>query len=253
MRLARLSTHTNHLLMVTLSNRTTVIGYKIGCEFNYTVLIGSPPPLSPLGYEFPEMTVTPKGLECTLGRLAFDIFEPVSLPVRIVKITNSARPRDPSAASSDGAESWNPYDLTTHFCSRNGSELRGKVVLKGSCTTDPEDSKRLMVRFSSSTIEPENGQDLKAWRSVIGLSGSGANSGESTKKTRFAALRKRVANLKPKLLFRFQPCAVEPGSSGELTHEMPRSPEGWTDILYIDEEMRITRGNRGSIVVAIRE
>lgn len=202
------------------------------------------------------MTFTPEGLECTLGRLAFNIFEPVSLPVRIVKIINSARPRDPFAASSDVAENWNPYDLTTHFCSRDGSELRGKVVLKGSCTTDPEDPKRLLVRFSSSVIEPEDVQDLKAWRSVIGLSRSRANSSKSIEKTKFrafATLRKRVGNLTPKILMRSKPRVKEPESRGELTHEMPRSPKCWTDVLYVDEEMRITCGNRGSVVVAIRE
>merc|ERR1712060_478645 len=37
---------------------------------------------------------------------------------------------------------------------------------------------------------------------------------------------------------------------GTVAFKMNRPPHGYTDILYIDDKLRVTRGNRGSIVAA---
>lgn len=161
----------------------------------------------------------------------------------------------PSKSSSNDGDSENSYDAINHFCSLDGSGLRGKVVLKGSYTTDPKNSQRLLIRFFSGRIEPDDSQDLEAWRKVIGLSGFSYNHNEPAKKSKFkafASVRKKATNLMLKLAFGFKPPASEPGSGGELSYEMTRSPKGWLDILYLDEEMRVTRGNRGSVTVVTR-
>ena len=211
------------------------------------------PLLCPQGQEFPGTTCTPEGLECTLGRLSFDIFEPTSLPIRIVEIVNPVGGADSTDTSDDGGR--NPlYSITTRFCARDGSGLRGKVAIKGSCTSDPQNPQRVLIRFSSGTIEPDDGQDLDAWSKTIGLS-SDSVEGDKSKKSvskRFARLQKKAITLVLKLAFGFKPPASELGSRGELTYEMTRSPKGWLDLLYLDEEMRVTRGNKGSIIVAAR-
>lgn len=46
--------------------------------------------------------------------------------------------------------------------------------------------------------------------------------------------------------------AEEVAADGTMTYEMPRAPEGYLDILFLDEDLRVTRGNRGSIVIAER-
>eukprot|EP00538_Stauroneis_constricta_P010390 CAMPEP_0119557180 /NCGR_PEP_ID=MMETSP1352-20130426/8929_1 /TAXON_ID=265584 /ORGANISM="Stauroneis constricta, Strain CCMP1120" /LENGTH=33 /DNA_ID= /DNA_START= /DNA_END= /DNA_ORIENTATION= len=33
---------------------------------------------------------------------------------------------------------------------------------------------------------------------------------------------------------------------------MDRAPMGWQDIIYIDKDMRITKGNKGTVVVVER-
>ena len=39
---------------------------------------------------------------------------------------------------------------------------------------------------------------------------------------------------------------------GSMKYSMGKSPVGFVDILYVDDELRVSRGNRGSIVVAER-
>lgn len=52
--------------------------------------------------------------------------------------------------------------------------------------------------------------------------------------------------------FGFKGPADTQGPGGELSYEMARSPKGFMDILYLDEEMRVSRGNAGGVVVATR-
>ena len=39
---------------------------------------------------------------------------------------------------------------------------------------------------------------------------------------------------------------------GVMAYQMTKAPEGYLDVMYLDDEWRITKGNRGSIVVAER-
>ena len=40
---------------------------------------------------------------------------------------------------------------------------------------------------------------------------------------------------------------------GSVSFEMKRCPHGYIDVLYLDEDLRITRGNRGTIVIVERD
>lgn len=40
--------------------------------------------------------------------------------------------------------------------------------------------------------------------------------------------------------------------TGVMSYSMSKAPKGWLDVMFLDDEWRITRGNRGSIVVAER-
>lgn len=54
-------------------------------------------------------------------------------------------------------------------------------------------------------------------------------------------------------MFGFEGPADTLGPRGELTYEMKRPPSGYfLDILYIDDEMRASRGNAGSLVITAR-
>lgn len=52
--------------------------------------------------------------------------------------------------------------------------------------------------------------------------------------------------------FGFKGPADSQGPGGELSYEMKRSPKGSLDILYLDDEMRVTRGNRGALTIVSR-
>ena len=41
-------------------------------------------------------------------------------------------------------------------------------------------------------------------------------------------------------------------TDGYMTYKMKKSPHGTLDVLFLDDELRITRGNRGSVVIAER-
>lgn len=52
--------------------------------------------------------------------------------------------------------------------------------------------------------------------------------------------------------FGFKGPADSQGPSGELSYEMKRSPKASVDVLYLDDEMKVTRGMKGGLVVATR-
>ncbi len=41
--------------------------------------------------------------------------------------------------------------------------------------------------------------------------------------------------------------------TGEVSFKMKRSPKGKLELLYLDEELRITRGEKGTVLVCERQ
>ncbi|CAM9957181.1 unnamed protein product, partial [Ectocarpus sp. 12 AP-2014] len=191
-----------------------------------------------VGEDFKGTTRTKDGVECTLGRLVFNIFEPVNLPVLIVSIKNIIGDRPENA---DPAYESN-YAISTRWVARDGSGLRGRVEISGTCWEDPSIPERVLVRFSKGSIEPDEGQDLDAWRKVIGVRDIEGTKDEGLLST----LKEKAARLMLK------GPADDLGPRGELSYEMKRSPKGYLDIIYLDEEMRVTRGQQGALVVVDR-
>ncbi|CAB1104877.1 unnamed protein product [Ectocarpus sp. CCAP 1310/34] len=119
-----------------------------------------------------------------------------------------------------------PYDISTHWVARDGNGLRGRVEI----------------------AETYEGQDLDAWRNVIGVRDT-----EGTKeKGRLSMLKEKAAKLMLKVVFGFRGPADNLGRRGELSCEMKRSPSGHFEVLYLDEEIWVTRGHKGTLVVVTR-
>lgn len=196
------------------------------------------------GEDFQGTTRTPDGIECTLGRLAFDIFEPVKLPVLITSIENYVGPELNSPVSTSDSN----YATRTRWVARDGSGLKGRVSMEGTCMVDPADPNRMDIRFSRGVIEPDDEQDLAAWCDVIGMK----DENDSSTKTPLASLKAKAKGVFLKLAFGFRPPAGTLGSRGEMVYEMKRSPKGVFDVLYLDEDMRVSRGGKGALVVATR-
>ncbi|CAN0362137.1 unnamed protein product [Pylaiella littoralis] len=53
--------------------------------------------------------------------------------------------------------------------------------------------------------------------------------------------------------FGFEGPAGSLGPRGELSYQMKRAPSGSLDILYIDDEMRVSRGSSEGLVVVTRD
>ncbi|NET51042.1 MAG: fimbrial protein, partial [Merismopedia sp. SIO2A8] len=55
-----------------------------------------------------------------------------------------------------------------------------------------------------------------------------------------------------RLMFGLVPPQAMNPDTGEVSFTMNRSPKGSLEILYLDEEMRITRGEKGTLLVCQR-
>ncbi|KAG5192920.1 hypothetical protein JKP88DRAFT_260815 [Tribonema minus] len=195
------------------------------------------------GFNFPDGKRGPLGWECTLGRLAFNLFEPTKLPVSITHIVNTLE--DVPAERQGDRPGELTYDLVNSFVARSpesGVELRGEVAVSGVCWPDSKDANRLRVAFGAGELRPAQGQDLAEWEAVF-------KPREGKEKPR-VPLGKKLTNLMLKLFMGFQPPAD--AGQGVQRYTMNRPPEGYLDILYLDDALRVTRGNRGSIVVVER-
>ncbi|CAN0362386.1 unnamed protein product [Pylaiella littoralis] len=54
-------------------------------------------------------------------------------------------------------------------------------------------------------------------------------------------------------MFGFEGPAGSLGPRGELSYQMKRAPSGFLKILYIDDEMRVSRGSSDALVVVARD
>lgn len=175
----------------------------------------------PKGADFVGTERTKNGIEATLGRLSFNIFEPTEVPVLLTSVTTFMRlPSAQAAAESPDADDAN-YGIASNFVTRDGSELRGRVVLLARCTEDSSEADRMQIQFLRTKLEPDESQDLDAWRAVIGRKAEDSEGADML-------------------------------DGGVLSHEWTKSPLGTLDVLYVDEDVRITRGNMGALVVVTR-
>ncbi|CAN0334937.1 unnamed protein product, partial [Hapterophycus canaliculatus] len=139
------------------------------------------------GEDFKGTTRTPDGIECTLGRLVFNIFEPVDLPILLTDIGNYIHPRPENAEPTDQSE----YKILTSWVARDGSGLKGQVDIVGLCSEDPSDPNRIKLLFNKGCIRPGEGQDLETWSKVIGVKNAEAAQGKGV----LSALKEGFAKL----------------------------------------------------------
>ena len=99
---------------------------------------------------------------------------------------------------------------------------------------------RVGVKFTGGSLCPDSDEECDAWVSTFGEA--------ETYKPR---KRQRLMNW---LLKRMMGLEKPTGMStdGSMSYKMKKAPLGHLDILYLDDELRITRGNKGSVVIAER-
>lgn len=173
----------------------------------------------------------------TLGRLAFNQFQPVDLWITINRVIQPV-------FSTDQGEK-RTYNILVEFTTvdKNVPELRGIVRNLGVCFPDKPDT--LQVQFTGAELAPlelENAEMMKHWIAVFG---NQHQPGSLSVGDRFKSW---IASV----MFGLERSTELEPQTGKLSFKMKKSPKGTLQVLYLDEDLRITRGNRGTITICER-
>jgi len=170
----------------------------------------------------------------TLGRLGFGMFKPEDL------VCSISQPRNPIADRGDKID----YGIVTSFsfAAATGERLQATLSSRAECAVASDT--RLAVKFLGGELVPGTGRPVdgeagEAWRATFGEALSGVGKRERLKNW----LLKQLVGLTP------------PGHmarDGSMAYALTKSPESYLEILYLDDELRITKGNRGTVVVCER-
>jgi hypothetical protein len=171
----------------------------------------------------------------TLGQLAFNMFQPSDLKVAIDRVLQPVLPI--------GQGQQRTHDIIVEFTTLDNSRpiLQGTIYNFGICEPVKDDS--LQVRFTGGALAPQSATNLKDWRSQF------ENQSRSTKTT----LKEKGLRLLLGTLFGIIPPHGMDTETGKIAFTMQRSPKGNLTILYLDHELRITRGQKGTVLVCQRQ
>eukprot|EP00529_Nitzschia_sp_RCC80_P023806 CAMPEP_0113453730 /NCGR_PEP_ID=MMETSP0014_2-20120614/7503_1 /TAXON_ID=2857 /ORGANISM="Nitzschia sp." /LENGTH=462 /DNA_ID=CAMNT_0000345123 /DNA_START=80 /DNA_END=1468 /DNA_ORIENTATION=+ /assembly_acc=CAM_ASM_000159 len=169
-------------------------------------------------------------------------------------------------------------DITIH--TPDGQDLPATMMNEAWCYENPNLSNRLMVTFTGGTLMPsmetvEDSSKMQLWKQtfdeayrradeersyfgwmfyyflklLFGLSmtlpGTDTGSGDST-------LSSSNANNTTSTTTAMSMKTRREIAKNSFHFDMKRSPTGHFDVLYLDEDIRITKGNRGTVVVVER-
>ena len=170
----------------------------------------------------------------TLGRLAFNMFQPKHLQVRINRVSQPIWPIEKTGRCT--------HDIVVEFqtLSDDFPLLTGFVRNLGVC--EPKNDTALQVQFTGGVLEPKADTDLQIWNQAFG---------PQTTMLR-PSLKEWGQDLFLKLMFGLVPPAGIDAATGRSEFGMKRSPKGSLEILYLDKELRITQGEKGTVLVCER-
>jgi hypothetical protein len=170
----------------------------------------------------------------SLGRLAFNMFQPQDLKLVINRVYQPVFPIDGSAQRT--------HDIVVEFTTRSEDvpPLPGIVRNLGVC--QPSSNTTLQVQFTGGVLEPAPGTDLHQWQQMFGNPAAPAS----------RSLKEWLQGLFLKLIFGLVPPTQMDAETGRIEFQMKRSPKGALDILYLDEELRITKGQKETVLVCDR-
>uniref|UniRef100_A0A7S4S9I0 Plastid lipid-associated protein/fibrillin conserved domain-containing protein n=1 Tax=Ditylum brightwellii TaxID=49249 RepID=A0A7S4S9I0_9STRA len=178
----------------------------------------------------------------TLGRISFNIFQPKDMLCTIEGIQNFIRNMEQTDLSKEqqqckGIATYNVLiDLMFH--TPNG-DFPGEIMMEGYCY--PESDTRVTVIFTGGELRKRKSamQDCdisKLWEQTFANAYKKADMERGYVEQLMQYVMKSVLKL-------------EMPTDDNPRYEMKRVMKGYLDILYLDESFRVTRGNRGSVVV----
>ena len=174
----------------------------------------------------------------TLGRLAFNKFEPANLRVALERVSQPIFFRE--------KENEYSYDIVVEFkiIDENFPELQG--VVKNLAVASPIEDDIMQVMFTGGELIPPVDSDreqIKQWLEIFG---------SSKTKSQISLLERLKFWLVQTMFGMGKVSAIDP-TTGKQSFAIDKSPKGKLKLLYLDEELRITQGNRESVLVCQRE
>jgi hypothetical protein len=192
----------------------------------------------------------------TLGRLSFNIFQPNELICTMKSIQNPVHPQHDALEDKDNGTAVFSYhlivDLTIHT---PDGDLEATLINRGFCRESEDRDNRMKVTFTGGTLIPgcestTNDKSMLAlWEKTF------ANAYERANKERSFFGRMYQYCLILFLGLILPKDSKHLGSSrfeNAFHFDMKRPPKGFFDVLYLDDDMRITKGNRGTVTVLER-
>ena len=201
----------------------------------------------------------------TLGRMSFGMFAPSDLLCSIQSISNTIT-ETPAGADGNG-ERQHGYDVDVAFTivgEGDSQGLQGILTTRGNIAPSGNVN-RFDVIFAEGIAFPKNPSnelDASGWRSVFSPKKMGGKPLERSLRERFNLFLARLfMGAVPSRGIEMDNAAVSkesvaPSSRGRslgLRFHLNRPKPGFLDVIYLDEDLRIIRGNRGSVTVARKE
>ncbi len=170
-----------------------------------------------------------------LGRLAFNMFQPVNLKVAIQEVTQPV-------FSTDKEDEYT-HHIVVNFktIDDNIPELKG--IIKNLAVCHPVDRSTLQVQFTGGELIPGDREKIEQWLTVFNKNPSQYS----------LNLKERFNSWFIKWMFAIKTTPEKNTKTGQKSFMMKKSPKGLLKILYLDEELRITKGNRETVLVCQRE
>jgi hypothetical protein len=191
-------------------------------------------------------------VQYTLGRISFNIFQPNKLVCTLRSVRNPVNLR--TVQTRDGRNTFSYHlmlDITIH--TPDGCDLPATMINEAYCYEHPDVNNRLMVTFTGGTLMPANEivndtTKLKLWETTF----QGAYQKADEERSYLGWFFHYFLKLLLGLTFPSDTNSQQDILKNTFHFDMKRSPTGHMDILYLDEDLRITKGNRGTIVIAER-
>mmetsp|Transcript_30516 Transcript_30516/g.60968 ORF Transcript_30516/g.60968 Transcript_30516/m.60968 type:complete len:310 (+) Transcript_30516:226-1155(+) len=201
----------------------------------------------------------------TLGRMSFGMFKPTNSICAVNHIINVVKQlelnNDVNEEPKEGADqinsSWEQaysFEVSMDILVPKGGstiKLPAKLVTNGVC--EPKDATKLGIKFTGGSLIPdfdlskeENSTLVAMWKEVF----ENAISKEDSQQSYFGMVKTYLVHTLMKWMMGLDPPVDREDFT--QTYVITRPYVGFADIMYIDDDLRITKGNRGTIVVVER-
>jgi hypothetical protein len=166
------------------------------------------------------------------------MFEPVEILVEIERVLQPVFP------VVEGNELT--HDIVVEFKTIEGNIPELKGIVKNLAFCSPKSQDTLQVRFTGGELMPLETKEpskMKEWLKVFG---------QKSQKSQLS-LREWISSVSIKWMFGITKASDIDSQTGKRAFMMKKSPKGILKILYLDDELRITRGNRETVLICQRQ